>query len=249
MTKAGCGIRLRPLGNAAYVACLPLLCQGSKWLNGKSVWLVFGRSCVWIPAGSRIFFCGFISHSLNKHIVIHERLLLLTVNNIKPMYLYIWLIYILFVYFNVVLVTIPFLHCWNPLIIFQKISLGCLLFGILFRQKHSSSVRLYIGKRNLCVMFSFTSSEVGASFRASNEQETCDLYQELVTGRPSPSQGTSVHIKQLQEIWCGWNHSFSFTTYQHCIPYWNNTPKYVEYHVNCSQYGIVGHQSHHHLQN
>ena len=31
------GIRLRPLGNAAYVACLPLLCQGSKWLNGKSV--------------------------------------------------------------------------------------------------------------------------------------------------------------------------------------------------------------------
>ena len=35
---------------AAYIACLLLLCQGSKWLNGKTVWLVF------IPAGSRIFF-------------------------------------------------------------------------------------------------------------------------------------------------------------------------------------------------
>jgi len=31
------GIQLRPLGNAAYVACLPLLFQVSKWLNGKSV--------------------------------------------------------------------------------------------------------------------------------------------------------------------------------------------------------------------
>ena len=30
-------IWLRPLGNAAYVACLTLLCQGSEWLNGKSV--------------------------------------------------------------------------------------------------------------------------------------------------------------------------------------------------------------------
>ena len=29
------GIRLRSLRNAA---CLPLLCQGSKWLSGKSVW-------------------------------------------------------------------------------------------------------------------------------------------------------------------------------------------------------------------
>ena len=27
-------------GNATYVACLSLLCQGSEWLNGKSVWLV-----------------------------------------------------------------------------------------------------------------------------------------------------------------------------------------------------------------
>ena len=39
-------IRLSPLGNAAFVACLPLLCRGS---NGKSVWLVFRRSWVyWI---------------------------------------------------------------------------------------------------------------------------------------------------------------------------------------------------------
>ena len=49
------GIRLRPLDNAAYVACLPLLCQGSEWLNGKSVWLVFRRSRVQIPAGLQIF--------------------------------------------------------------------------------------------------------------------------------------------------------------------------------------------------
>ena len=46
------GIQLRPLGNAAYVAYLPLLYQGSKWLNGNSAWLVFRRSWVWIPAGS-----------------------------------------------------------------------------------------------------------------------------------------------------------------------------------------------------
>ena len=54
--------RVRPLGNFVYVACLLLLCQGSKWLNGKSIWLVFRRSWVWIPAGSRIFFHAFISH-------------------------------------------------------------------------------------------------------------------------------------------------------------------------------------------
>ena len=51
-------------------------------------------------------------------------------------------------------------------------------------------------------MFSFTFSEVGASFRASNEQETDDLCQELVAGGLSQSQGTSF-IKQLQEILCG----------------------------------------------
>ena len=69
------GIQLRPLGNAAYVACLLLLCQGSEWLSGKSVWLVFRRSR--ITAGSWIFFRGFISHSLNKNII-HEYLLSLT---------------------------------------------------------------------------------------------------------------------------------------------------------------------------
>ena len=60
------GIQLRPLGNAAYVACLLLFCQGFEWLNGKSVWLVFRRSWVQIPAGSQIFFRGYISNSLNK---------------------------------------------------------------------------------------------------------------------------------------------------------------------------------------
>ena len=58
------GIRLMPLGNAAYVACLLLLCQGSKWLNGMSIWLVFRRSWVRIPAG--FFFHGFISCSFSK---------------------------------------------------------------------------------------------------------------------------------------------------------------------------------------
>ena len=47
------GIWLRTLGNAAYVACLPLFCQGSKWLNGKSVWLVFRRS--WVRISARFF--------------------------------------------------------------------------------------------------------------------------------------------------------------------------------------------------
>ena len=68
--KAGrqVGIRLRPLANAAYVACLPLLYQGSKWCNCKSVWLVFRRSWVWIPAGSRIFFPWiYFSLSQQKH--------------------------------------------------------------------------------------------------------------------------------------------------------------------------------------
>ena len=38
------GIWLRPPGNAAYVACLWLLYQGSKLLSSKSVWLVFTSS-------------------------------------------------------------------------------------------------------------------------------------------------------------------------------------------------------------
>ena len=53
------GIRLRP-------ACFPLLCQGSKWFNCKSIWLVLRRSWVRIPAGSWIFSRGFISHSHSK---------------------------------------------------------------------------------------------------------------------------------------------------------------------------------------
>ena len=59
------GIQLRPLGNAAYVVCLPLLCQGSKLLNGKIVWLVLRRSWVQIPAGSRTFSVDH-SHSTKK---------------------------------------------------------------------------------------------------------------------------------------------------------------------------------------
>ena len=66
------GVRLRPLGNAACVACLLLLCQGSKWLNGKSVWLVFRRSWVGVSAGSQIFFPWSCSLSAKN---IHECLL------------------------------------------------------------------------------------------------------------------------------------------------------------------------------
>ena len=39
-------IWLRPLGNATYIVCLPLFCQGSKWLSGKNIWLLFRRSWV-----------------------------------------------------------------------------------------------------------------------------------------------------------------------------------------------------------
>ena len=49
------GILLRPLGNAAYASCLPLLCQGSKWLNDKSVGLVFRRSWVESQLDPRFF--------------------------------------------------------------------------------------------------------------------------------------------------------------------------------------------------
>ena len=65
------GIKLEASILLAYIACLPLLCQGSKWLTGKSIWLVrlFRRSWVRIPAGSRIFFHGFISHSLSENII------------------------------------------------------------------------------------------------------------------------------------------------------------------------------------
>ena len=60
------GIRLKPLGNAAYVACLPLLCQGFKWLSGKSIWLVFRGSLVncWT-------FCMCILPVNSKHILLY----------------------------------------------------------------------------------------------------------------------------------------------------------------------------------
>ena len=56
-------------------------------------------------------------------------------------------------------------------------------------------------------MFSFTFSEVGASFRASNEQETDDLCQELVAGGLSQSQGTTSFRKFCVDKVIG------FTTY------------------------------------
>ena len=52
-------------------------------INGKSVWLVFRRSWVRIPAGSRIFFL-WIYFSLSQPInIIYERLLSPAVNNIQ----------------------------------------------------------------------------------------------------------------------------------------------------------------------
>ena len=57
--------------------------QGSEWLSGKSIWLVFKRSWVRIPAGSRNFFHGIISHSLRKKTRQYSwYLLLFTVNNV-----------------------------------------------------------------------------------------------------------------------------------------------------------------------
>ena len=76
------GIRLRPLGNPAYVACLPLLCQGSKWLNVMIVWLVF-RTVLGSNPG---FFpwIQYFSLSQKKH-YIYESLLSFTANNIKSL--------------------------------------------------------------------------------------------------------------------------------------------------------------------
>ena len=59
------GIRLKPVGNAAYVACLQFSAQGSKWLSDKSVWLVFRRSWFWIPAGSWNSSCMWTYFSLS----------------------------------------------------------------------------------------------------------------------------------------------------------------------------------------
>ena len=69
---------------------------------------------------------------------------------------------------------------------------------MLIRQKQSSSA----DRGNMCVMFLFAFSEVGSSFQASIEQETHDLYRELVTGRLSQSQGTNLYMKEVQEILC-----------------------------------------------
>ena len=57
------GIQLRPLGNAGYVACLPLLCQRSKWRNSLTS-IVFR---VQIPAGSRIFSVNLFLTLSTKH--------------------------------------------------------------------------------------------------------------------------------------------------------------------------------------
>ena len=53
---------LRPLGNAAF---LPPYCQGSKWLNDKSVWLVFRRSWAWIQLDPDIVSRGYLFLTLS----------------------------------------------------------------------------------------------------------------------------------------------------------------------------------------
>ena len=59
-------IQLKPLGNAAYVACLLRLCQGSERLNGKSVRLVYRRSWVQIQLDPRFFYHLFLTLSTKK---------------------------------------------------------------------------------------------------------------------------------------------------------------------------------------
>ena len=59
-------IWLSLLGNAAYVACLPLLWQGSKWLNGRSVWLVFRRKVLGSNPSWVLDFVSWISFSLSQ---------------------------------------------------------------------------------------------------------------------------------------------------------------------------------------
>ena len=54
---------MRPPGNAAYVGCLLLLCQGSKWLKGKSVGeKVLGSNPMQL--NPRFLFCRFCSVDL-----------------------------------------------------------------------------------------------------------------------------------------------------------------------------------------
>ena len=77
-------IRLRPLGNAPCVACLPFFCEGSKWLNGKRVWLVFRASSVRSQLGPSFFLHGFY-FTLQPKSITQECLLSIPINNIKPL--------------------------------------------------------------------------------------------------------------------------------------------------------------------
>ena len=54
---------LRPVSSAAYVACLPLLCQGSKWLSGKECLTAIQKVLGSNP--SRIL----SSYSLSKNVI------------------------------------------------------------------------------------------------------------------------------------------------------------------------------------
>ena len=73
----------RPLAEEWKTSYISSLCQGSKWLNGKSVWLVIRRSWVWISAWSWNF--SFLALSA-KNINIHNAYChTYTVNNIKPL--------------------------------------------------------------------------------------------------------------------------------------------------------------------
>ena len=45
----------------------------------------------------------------------------------------------------------------------------------------------------VCISFLLSSLEAQIMFRASSEQEPCDLYQELVIGMSSQFQGTSLY--------------------------------------------------------
>ena len=66
----------------------------------------------------------------------------------------------------------------------------------------------------VCVFFLLSTSEGQIMFRANSEQEPCDLYQELITGMPSQSQGTSLRIWSLSNIarrFCVCVYTFIFT--------------------------------------
>ena len=52
------GVWLRPPHNAAMCSLCAAPLLWAQWLSGKSIWLVFRRSWVQIPAGPRVFFLG-----------------------------------------------------------------------------------------------------------------------------------------------------------------------------------------------